>query len=334
MNENFTADGLRRNPTTWNGSASSVDLSVSAGVTRQGYTWQIALGNMGLNHMNGRVQDAITGVFLSPDPYISEPGNPQNYNRYSYVLNNPLSFTDPSGYRRKKKTGNISKKNQPPKYTLEEVLVTAERYEPHYLSDILDTVNFGRDLINGIADFLDRLVNFDLGSSSSGGDVKNTEEHAPQGDSCGNSVVFKCHADTRPVCTGQAYVMAGNPANIGKIGFPGVTVTDGSAAVVPSQWTGYATAGPLMRSIGSSAMGTVTSSNGATQSFNGITQPIGYLALGTAAQVQSMIMQRAPGQLVLELVGGRDFGAGNSVFLDIPKTSAGCPQGTQPVGGN
>ena len=99
VNESYTADGLRRNPTTWSGSASSVDLSVSAGVTRQGYTWQTALGNMGLNHMNGRVQDAITGVFLSPDPYISEPGNPQNYNRYSYVLNNPLSFTDPSGYK-------------------------------------------------------------------------------------------------------------------------------------------------------------------------------------------------------------------------------------------
>ncbi len=98
VNESYTAYGLPRNPTTWSGSASSVDLSVSAGVTRQGYTWQTALGNMGLNHMNGRVQDAITGVFLSPDPYITEPGNPQNYNRYSYVYNNPMSHTDPSGF--------------------------------------------------------------------------------------------------------------------------------------------------------------------------------------------------------------------------------------------
>ncbi len=98
VNESYTAYGDRRDPTTWNGSASSDDLSVSAGVTRQGYTWQTALGNMGLNHMNGRVQDAITGVFMSPDPYISEPGNPQNYNRYSYVYNNPMSHTDPSGF--------------------------------------------------------------------------------------------------------------------------------------------------------------------------------------------------------------------------------------------
>ena len=98
VNESYTAYGDRRDPTTWNGSASSDDLSVSAGVTRQGYTWQTALGNMGLNHMNGRVQDAITGVFLSPDPYITEPGNPQNYNRYSYVYNNPMSHTDPSGF--------------------------------------------------------------------------------------------------------------------------------------------------------------------------------------------------------------------------------------------
>ena len=98
VNESYTAYGDRRNPTTCSGSASSDDLSVSAGVTRQGYTWQTSLGNMGLNHMNGRVQDAITGVFLSPDPYISEPGNPQNYNRYSYVYNNPMSHTDPSGF--------------------------------------------------------------------------------------------------------------------------------------------------------------------------------------------------------------------------------------------
>jgi len=34
---------------------------------------------------------------LSPDNYVQSPYNPQNYNRYAYVLNNPLKYTDPSG---------------------------------------------------------------------------------------------------------------------------------------------------------------------------------------------------------------------------------------------
>ena len=35
--------------------------------------------------------------FLAPDPYIQDPTNSQNFNRYSYCLNNPLKYTDPSG---------------------------------------------------------------------------------------------------------------------------------------------------------------------------------------------------------------------------------------------
>ena len=42
-----------------------------------------------------------TAQFFSPDPFVQEAGNWQNYNRYSYVYNNPLIFTDPSGYRKK-----------------------------------------------------------------------------------------------------------------------------------------------------------------------------------------------------------------------------------------
>jgi hypothetical protein len=38
------------------------------------------------------------GRFLSADPYIQSPYNTQSYNRYSYVMNNPLKYTDPSGY--------------------------------------------------------------------------------------------------------------------------------------------------------------------------------------------------------------------------------------------
>ncbi|MDK1287933.1 RHS repeat domain-containing protein [Pseudoalteromonas umbrosa] len=49
-------------------------------------------------HMNGRIYDAGTGRFMQTDPFVQAPGNLQNYNRYSYVLNNPMSYTDPSGY--------------------------------------------------------------------------------------------------------------------------------------------------------------------------------------------------------------------------------------------
>jgi len=48
--------------------------------------------------MNGRVYDPVLGRFLSADPFIQAPNNSQSYNRYSYVFNNPLSHTDPSGY--------------------------------------------------------------------------------------------------------------------------------------------------------------------------------------------------------------------------------------------
>jgi len=50
--------------------------------------------------MNGRVYDPVLGRFLSPDPFVQAPGYSNSYNRYAYVLNNPLLFTDPSGYRR------------------------------------------------------------------------------------------------------------------------------------------------------------------------------------------------------------------------------------------
>ncbi|WP_282955585.1 RHS repeat-associated core domain-containing protein, partial [Pseudoalteromonas luteoviolacea] len=53
-------------------------------------------------HMNGRIYDVDTGRFMQTDPFVQAPSNLQNYNAYSYVLNNPLSYTDPSGYLFKK----------------------------------------------------------------------------------------------------------------------------------------------------------------------------------------------------------------------------------------
>ena len=48
--------------------------------------------------MNGRVYDPGMGRFLSVDPVIQSPGNSQSLNPYTYLMNNPLSGTDPTGY--------------------------------------------------------------------------------------------------------------------------------------------------------------------------------------------------------------------------------------------
>ena len=63
----------------------------------RGYTGHEHLYMVGLIHMNGRIYDPLLRRFMSPDNYIQEVYNTQNYNRYGYVLNNPLLYTDPSG---------------------------------------------------------------------------------------------------------------------------------------------------------------------------------------------------------------------------------------------
>lgn len=96
--ERFSYDawGARRN---LDDSPASVGvLSAAATDTDHGFTGHEMLDNVALIHMNGRIYDPQLGRFLSADPNIFYPENPQDFNRYSYVHNNPLSFTDPSGY--------------------------------------------------------------------------------------------------------------------------------------------------------------------------------------------------------------------------------------------
>ena len=63
----------------------------------RGYTGHEMLSEYGLINMNGRLYDPLIGRFLSPDNYVQQPDNSQNFNRYSYCLNNPLKYNDPSG---------------------------------------------------------------------------------------------------------------------------------------------------------------------------------------------------------------------------------------------
>lgn len=63
----------------------------------RGYTGHEHLKTVGLIHMNGRIYDPQLKRFLSPDNFVQDPFNTQSYNRYGYVFNNPLLYTDPSG---------------------------------------------------------------------------------------------------------------------------------------------------------------------------------------------------------------------------------------------
>ncbi|NVJ65334.1 MAG: VCBS repeat-containing protein [Gammaproteobacteria bacterium] len=79
--------------------------------TPRGFTDHEHLDDAELIHMNGRAYDYNLGRFLSVDPFVQAPGNSQSMNPYSYIMNNPLAGTDPSGYKSicrigKSETGN------------------------------------------------------------------------------------------------------------------------------------------------------------------------------------------------------------------------------------
>jgi len=65
--------------------------------TNRGFTAHTQADDVWLVHMNGRVYDQNLGRFLSVDPVVQEGGG-RALNPYSYIQNNPLSGTDPSGY--------------------------------------------------------------------------------------------------------------------------------------------------------------------------------------------------------------------------------------------
>ncbi len=88
----YDAWGRRMDPADWNKTEARTDLLVD-----RGYTGHEHLDHFGLINMNGRMYDPALGRFLSPDNYVQLPFHTQSYNRYSYCLNNPLIYTDPSG---------------------------------------------------------------------------------------------------------------------------------------------------------------------------------------------------------------------------------------------
>jgi RHS repeat-associated protein len=90
----YDAWGARRNT---DGTVADPAMLKSAAGRRE-YTGHEAIADVGLLNMNGRVYDPGIGRFLSADPNVQFVADLQSYNRYSYVQNNPLRYTDPTGY--------------------------------------------------------------------------------------------------------------------------------------------------------------------------------------------------------------------------------------------
>jgi len=62
------------------------------------YTGQLEQAGIGLYYYNARWYDPALGRFVSADTIVPGAGNPMAYDRYAYVSNNPLKYTDPSGH--------------------------------------------------------------------------------------------------------------------------------------------------------------------------------------------------------------------------------------------
>ncbi len=97
----FDAWGCREEPgwsATCMSTTSSATFTKITGLTRRGFTGHQQADELELIHMNGRTYDTRLGRFMQADIVVQSPFDTQSYNRYSYLTNNPLNGTDPTGY--------------------------------------------------------------------------------------------------------------------------------------------------------------------------------------------------------------------------------------------
>lgn len=136
----------RRRSGSWTGNPAGSESTAFANTSRRAFTSHEALDNLNLIHMNGRVFDPVLARFLSADPIVQNPGSTQSFNRYSYTFNNPLTYTDPSGFQARER-GHIYPINPndrnpndplpPPRVDREPLRLGGNNWREMDLSDVL-----------------------------------------------------------------------------------------------------------------------------------------------------------------------------------------------------
>jgi RHS repeat-associated protein len=155
--------GARRNPDGTAANPASFDLPFG----HREFTAQEQVPNVGLVNMNGRLYDPSLGRFLSPDPNIQFVSDLQSYNRYSYAGNNPLRYTDPTGFFWSEIGGFFKKYFSNPITDIEFVAAVAvcavsEGAECYTLGLVIAAMNVGIAVANG-ASFDQTIVNAGIG---------------------------------------------------------------------------------------------------------------------------------------------------------------------------
>ena len=100
--------------------------------TTRGYTGQEHIPDVGIVNLNGRIYDPAIGRFMSADPFIHDVEDSQDLNRYAYVHNNPLSYTDISGYGFFKKLWRF--------FTHHDPFIVGTRFSLHVYGEVIKAV--------------------------------------------------------------------------------------------------------------------------------------------------------------------------------------------------
>lgn len=120
---------------------------------KRGYCGHEMLPRFNLINMNGRLYDPDLGRFLSPDNFVQMPDNSQNFNRYSYCLNNPLKYTDPSGEW----------------FGIDDLFIAGVSFVTGYVSNGLQSGHWGWDSVkSGIYSAVSSWIGFNTAGMSTG----------------------------------------------------------------------------------------------------------------------------------------------------------------------